>query len=73
VAVRYQREETVLEAVFNLSPEFHTVPLAGAGSWGLALSTDAPEYGGRGGADLRAGELRLPDHTAVLLRKKDAA
>jgi maltooligosyltrehalose trehalohydrolase len=73
VAVRYQREETVLEAVFNLSPEFHTVPLAEAGSWALALSTDAPEYGGRGGADLRAGELRLPDHTAVLLRKKDAA
>jgi maltooligosyltrehalose trehalohydrolase len=72
VAVRYDREETVLEAVFNLSPEPRTVPPAGAGSWSLALSTDAPEYGGRGGAAIAGREIRLPGHTAVLLRR-DAA
>jgi maltooligosyltrehalose trehalohydrolase len=72
VAVRYDEEETVLEAVFNLSPESRTVPLAGAGSWSLALSTDAPEYGGGAGAALEGRAVRLPGHSAVLLRK-DAA
>jgi hypothetical protein len=48
------------------------VSLAGSESWKLALSTDAPEYGGHGGASLAAGELRLPGHTAVLLRKAAA-
>jgi maltooligosyltrehalose trehalohydrolase len=72
VGVRYEKERTVLEAVFNLSPESGTVSLGGAGSWRLVLSTDAPEYGGRDGAALGDRELRLPGHTAVLLRR-DAA
>jgi maltooligosyltrehalose trehalohydrolase len=72
VAVRYDQEETVLEAVFNLSPESRTVPLAGAGSWSLALSTDAPEYGGRGEAALAGRAVRLPGHTAILLRRGGA-
>jgi maltooligosyltrehalose trehalohydrolase len=69
VAVGYDREGTVLEAVFNLSSESLTVPLAGAGSWGLALSTDAPEYGGRAEAALAGRAVGLPGHTAVLLRR----
>ena len=52
VAVRYDKEKSVLEAVFNLSSEPRAVPLAGSESWRLALSTDAPEYGGHGGAGL---------------------
>jgi maltooligosyltrehalose trehalohydrolase len=72
VAVRYDKEKSVLEAVFNLSSEPRAVPLAGSESWRLALSTDAPEYGGRGRAGLAGGELRLPGHTAVLLRKAAA-
>jgi maltooligosyltrehalose trehalohydrolase len=68
VAVRYDKEETVLEAVFNLSPESRTVPLAGSGSWSVALSTDAPEYGGRAKAALAGRAVVLPGHTAVLLR-----
>jgi maltooligosyltrehalose trehalohydrolase len=72
VAVGYAKEETVLEAVFNLSPKAGAVPLAESGSWRLALSTDATPYGGRGEATLAGGELRLPGHTAVLLRKAKA-
>jgi maltooligosyltrehalose trehalohydrolase len=72
VAVRYHKEETLLEAVFNLSPEPSVVPLEEAGSWSLAVSTDASEYGGRGGATLAGGDLRLPGHTAVLLRRTGA-
>jgi maltooligosyltrehalose trehalohydrolase len=72
VAVRYDKEKSVLEAVFNLSSEPRAVPLAGSESWRLALSTDALEYGGHRGAGLAGGELRLPGHTAVLLRKAAA-
>jgi maltooligosyltrehalose trehalohydrolase len=72
VAVRYDKEKSVLEAVFNLSSEPRAVPLGGSESWRLALSTDAPEYGGHGGTGLAGGELRLPSHTAVLLRKAAA-
>jgi maltooligosyltrehalose trehalohydrolase len=72
VAVRYDKEKSALEAVFNLSSEPRAVPLAGSESWRLALSTDALEYGGQRGAGLGGGELRLPGHTAVLLRKTAA-
>jgi maltooligosyltrehalose trehalohydrolase len=72
VAARYHKEETVVEAVFNLSPEPRAVPLGGAGSWSLALSTDAPGYGGGGGTTLAGHELGLPGHTAVLLRRAGA-
>jgi hypothetical protein len=67
--VRYAKEDAVLEAIFNLSPGSRTVPLAGAGSWTLALSTDASEFGGPGEAALSGREVRLPGHTAVLLRR----
>jgi maltooligosyltrehalose trehalohydrolase len=69
VAARYDKEDAVLEAVFNLSPEPSTVPLADSGSWSVALSTDAPVYGGRGGTALAGSVLRLPGHTAALLRR----
>jgi maltooligosyltrehalose trehalohydrolase len=72
VAVGYAKEETVLQAVFNLSREPRAVPVAEPESWRLALSTDAPQYGGRGEADFAGGELRLPGHAAVLLRKAEA-
>ena len=68
VVVRYDKEGVVLEAAFNLSSEGRTVPLEGDG-WELALSTDAAAYGGRGEAALADGELRLPGHAAVLLRR----
>jgi maltooligosyltrehalose trehalohydrolase len=72
VAVGYEKEEPVLEAVFNLSSEPTAVSLVDAESWRLALSTDATQYGGRGEATLAGGELRLPGHTAALLRKAEA-
>jgi maltooligosyltrehalose trehalohydrolase len=68
VAVRYDTERSVLEALFNLSAESRTVPLETDG-WTLALSTDAPVYGGRGEAALAGKQLRLPARTAVLLRR----
>ena len=68
VVVRYDKEGAVLEAAFNLSSEGRTVPLEGDG-WELVLSTDAAAYGGRGEALLADGELRLPGHAAVLLRR----
>lgn len=67
VAVRYEREGDVLEAVFNLSPEPREVPLERARRWGLVLSSDAPAYGGAGETAMEQG-LRLAGHTAVLLR-----
>ena len=69
VAVRYQREETVLEAVFNLSPEARAVPLTRDECWQLALSTDTVEFGGSGGAALAGRALELPGHSAALLRR----
>jgi maltooligosyltrehalose trehalohydrolase len=72
VAVRYDKEEAVLEAVFNLSPEPRGVPLTGSETWDLVLSTDAPEYGGRGGAMLAGRAVELSGHTAVLLRRAGA-
>ena len=72
VAVGYTKEESVLEAVFNLSSEPNAVSLAESGSWDLALSTDALRYGGRGEATVVGGALRLPGHTAALLRKAEA-
>jgi maltooligosyltrehalose trehalohydrolase len=72
VAVRYDKGESVLQAVFNLSPEPRAVPPAGSESWSLAFSSDAPMYGGPGGAALVGGEVRLPGHTAVLLRRTGA-
>ena len=69
VAVRYDKEGQVLEAVFNLSTRQHRIPLEAAEGWSLALSTDAPVYGGRGEAALSGLEIRLPAHTGVLLRR----
>jgi hypothetical protein len=42
------------------------------GQWSVALATDAPGYGGQGEAAVAGGELRLPGHTGVLLRRTDA-
>jgi maltooligosyltrehalose trehalohydrolase len=67
VAVRYDKEATVVEAVFNLSPESRAVPLED-GHWDLVLATDDPAYGGPGEAGLGGG-LRLPGYTAALLRR----
>jgi maltooligosyltrehalose trehalohydrolase len=68
VAARYDRDGSVLEAVFNLSAESRAVPLDETREWSVALSTDAPAYGGRGEAAVEQGRLRLPAHTGVLLR-----
>jgi maltooligosyltrehalose trehalohydrolase len=67
VAVRYQREGEVLEGIFNLSSETRVVPLDETQRWAIALSTDARGYGGSGEAAMEQG-LRLPGHTAALLR-----
>jgi maltooligosyltrehalose trehalohydrolase len=72
VAVRYHQEGSVLQAVFNLSAEVRVVPLAGSEEWSVVLSTDAPTYGGRGKAAFAGRELRLPGHTAALLRRAAA-
>jgi maltooligosyltrehalose trehalohydrolase len=69
VAISYQREGVVLEAVFNLSSKEVEVPVAGR--WQVAFSTDDPGYGGQGRPALGAA-LALPAHTAVLLRRSDA-
>lgn len=66
-AVRYEREGEVLEGIFNLSSEARIVPLDQARRWSLVLSSDSPGYGGAGEAAMERG-LRLPGHTAVLLR-----
>ena len=71
VAVRYEREGAVLEGIFNLSPERRVVPLDETRRWSIVLSTDAPGYGGAGEARVDQG-LRLPGHTAVLLREAAA-
>ena len=68
VAVRYDKGGTVVDAVFNLSPEPRQVPLTGAGPWRLAFASDDPAYGGRGEVRLGEHELGLPSHGAVLLR-----
>jgi len=67
VAVRFEREGEVLEGIFNLSSEARVVPLEETRRWSLVLSSDAPGYGGAGEAAMEQG-LRLPGHTAVLLR-----
>ncbi|MBA3318840.1 MAG: DUF3459 domain-containing protein, partial [Gemmatimonadales bacterium] len=67
VAVRYSREGEVLEAIFNLSTEARMVALDQSCRWSQVLFTGAAEYGGPGEAVLDEG-LRLPGHTAVLLR-----
>jgi hypothetical protein len=72
VAVRYHNEGSVLEAVFNLSAEPRMVPLESDEKWSIALSTDAAAYGGPGEAGLAGRELRLPGHTAALLRRVPA-
>jgi maltooligosyltrehalose trehalohydrolase len=72
VAVRYDTEASVLQAVFNLAAEVRVVPLAGDGQWSIALSSDAPAYGGRGIAALTGDDLRLPGHTGLLLRRTAA-
>jgi maltooligosyltrehalose trehalohydrolase len=72
VAVRYDKEGSVLQAVFNLSAEAGVVPLEGDEEWSIALTTAAPAYGGRGEAVLAGRGLRLPGHTAVLLRRTAA-
>jgi maltooligosyltrehalose trehalohydrolase len=72
VAVRYHKEGSVLEAVFNLSAEPRMVPLESDEKWSIALSTDAAAYGGPGEAGLAGRELRLPGHTAALLRRVPA-
>ena len=72
IAVRYDKEGSVLQAVFNPSPEARVVPLEGDEEWSIALSTGAPAYGGQGEAALAAPGLRLPGHTAVLLRRAAA-
>jgi maltooligosyltrehalose trehalohydrolase len=72
VAVRYEREGSVLQAVFNLSADVRVVPLNGDETWSIALSTDEPAYGGPGEAEVAGCELRVPGHTAVLLRRAAA-
>jgi hypothetical protein len=72
VAVRYDKEESVLQAVFNLTVEVRVVPLEGDAKWSIALSTDAPAYGGHGNAALTGRDLRLPGHTGLLLRRTAA-
>jgi maltooligosyltrehalose trehalohydrolase len=67
VAVRYEREDEVLEAIFNLSSEARVVALDERRRWSLVLSSDAPGYGGSGEAAVEHG-LRLPGYAAVLLR-----
>jgi maltooligosyltrehalose trehalohydrolase len=72
IAVRYARvgddtEAEVLEGIFNLSSASRVVPLDATRRWSVVLSTDAPGYGGAGEAAVEQG-LRVPGHTAVLLR-----
>jgi hypothetical protein len=67
VAVRYEREGEVLEAIFNLSAESRVVPLDDRRLWSIVLSADAPGYGGSGAAALER-ELGLPAWGAALLR-----
>jgi maltooligosyltrehalose trehalohydrolase len=67
VAVRYEKGDQVLEAIFNLSAGERAVPLDDTRRWSIALSSDAPGYGGAGEAAMEQG-LRLPGLTAVLLR-----
>jgi maltooligosyltrehalose trehalohydrolase len=67
IAVRYAKGDEVLEAIFNLSSEVRSVPLDRTRRWTVALSSDAPGYGGAGEAAVEQG-LRLPALTAVLLR-----
>jgi maltooligosyltrehalose trehalohydrolase len=71
IALRYERGSDLLEAFFNLSLEARVVPIDDSRRWRLVLSSDATGYGGTGEATLERG-LRLPGHTAVLLRA-DAA
>jgi maltooligosyltrehalose trehalohydrolase len=72
VAVRYDKEDTVLEAAFNLSGEAREVPVDEMDGRAVAFSSDSPEYGGQGAVELTEGGLRLPPHTGVLLRGKAA-
>ena len=67
IAVRYQREGDVLEGIFNVSPEVRLVPLDDSRRWSVVLSSDAPGYGGGGEVALER-RLRVPGHTAVVLR-----
>ncbi len=67
VAVRYTGEGDVLEAIFNLASEARVVPLDDSHRWSLVLSSEAPGYGGSGETAIDQG-LRLPGHTATLLR-----
>jgi maltooligosyltrehalose trehalohydrolase len=67
VAVRYEREGEVLEAIFNLSSDSRVVPLDERRRWSIVLSADAPGYGGSGAAALERG-LGLPGWGAALLR-----
>jgi maltooligosyltrehalose trehalohydrolase len=67
VAVRYEKEGEVLEGIFNFASEARVVPLDETLRWVIVLSSDAPGYGGSGEAAVEHG-LRLPGHTAVLLR-----
>ena len=67
VAVRYEREDEVLEGIFNLSSGARVVPLDQTRRWSVVLSSDAPGYGGSGEVAMEQG-LRLPRHAAVLLR-----
>ncbi len=71
VAVRYEKEGALLEAIFNLSAGARDVPLDESRHWRMMLSTDAPGYGGAGEASL-ARSLRLPARSAALLRAADA-
>ena len=71
VGVRYDKEGTVLEAVFNISADATAVPLE-PGAWALAFASDAAAYGGCGQAALDGTRLRLPGHTGVLLRRTGA-
>jgi maltooligosyltrehalose trehalohydrolase len=67
VAVRYEREGEVLEAIFNLSAGMLAVPLDESRCWSMVLSTEAPGYGGAGDAGLDRA-IRLPAYSAALLR-----
>jgi hypothetical protein len=66
VALRLSAEDDVLEGVFNFAVDRRAVPVAGRAE--IVLSTEAPVYGGAGGARLDPGQVVLPGRSALLLR-----
>jgi 1,4-alpha-glucan branching enzyme len=59
--------ETRLVALFNFTADVLRLPLPG-GTWSIALSTDAPRYGGEDRSVLAPRTATLAPHGALLLR-----